>query len=488
MIDALDTGISGLNSFQKALTSESNNIANVNTVAYKADKISFADQMYQNSVGKGVTVETVDKSFEQGNLKLSSGSYDMAIKGKGFFIVKGDTAELQYTRAGNFRMAEDGTLQTANGFKVQGISSSVPTILATDTAATTFTNEYSTFLGSQVIKSNNGALVENINARTTDFTSSAQNDVDAKKGDNYKTREAKIADVEALIVAYRNELSLYSTSPSAGVTATKQTSDITYDKTKLTNTNDSVEIVVGTNQYRQPFIDDATTTLKALADKISQTKALSASVDTNGKLTVTSMIPGETINVSDSKILNGTTTATPAPTINTITATLGSGKAKLDSIELALKGAVENASGKFLRQDTKIDSSQTTKVGDIQLKLDSLKYSDSAFGTPEIVDGVIYISQGDNRFAIGKVSTALFPNELGLEPKGGNLYSQTTTSGKPTYATNENKILGKTLELSNSDLGEGLVNLMVYQRSFEANSKAITTSDEFLKTALALKK
>jgi len=56
------------------------------------------------------------------------------------------------------------------------------------------------------------------------------------------------------------------------------------------------------------------------------------------------------------------------------------------------------------------------------------------------------------------------------------------------FATLENKILGKTLELSNSDLSQGLVDLMVFQRAFEANSKSVTTSDEFLKTALALKK
>ena len=51
MIGALWTGISGLSSHQAALDNESNNIANVNTVGYKAGRVSFADQIYQGKIG-----------------------------------------------------------------------------------------------------------------------------------------------------------------------------------------------------------------------------------------------------------------------------------------------------------------------------------------------------------------------------------------------------------------------------------------------------
>ena len=57
MIGALWNGISGLNSFEKALSTESNNISNVNTVAYKEDVITFEDLMYESRYGKGVKVE-----------------------------------------------------------------------------------------------------------------------------------------------------------------------------------------------------------------------------------------------------------------------------------------------------------------------------------------------------------------------------------------------------------------------------------------------
>jgi len=63
MIGALWTGISGLASQQTALDNESNNIANVNTVGFKSSRISFADQMYQDSIGKGSKVLDAEKLY-----------------------------------------------------------------------------------------------------------------------------------------------------------------------------------------------------------------------------------------------------------------------------------------------------------------------------------------------------------------------------------------------------------------------------------------
>jgi flagellar hook protein FlgE len=489
MIDALYNGISGLNGYQTALNSESNNLANINTVAYKSDNISFADQMYQSQMGKGMKVDTIDKSFAQGNLKITTGTYDMAIKGKGFFIVKGNTEELLYTRAGNFRMAEDGTLQLPNGFKVQGIPASSATVIATG-PDTMFTNEYSNFIASQTIKSENDSVVETINSKTTNYASSATDDLDTQKGSGYKTKEAKIADIEALTTAYRNELSLYSTLPIEGEAATNQVTNVGFTMGQLSSGIDSVEITVGTTTHKQKFRNDTLTTLQDLADSISSSKMMSASVDANGILQITSMLPGQSVSISNAQILNGAVVATPVPVVTTTEAVVGSGKAKLESIEAALKTAIEDAGGKYLKLSNTIDSSnlENTTMTELQMKLDTLNISDTPFGTAEIENGVMYVKQGDNRFAVGKVTTAVFSNELGLDPQGDNLYASTTKSGDIIFATNENEILGQTLELSNSELSESLVDLMVYQRSFEASSKAVTTSDEFLKTAIQLKK
>ena len=150
MIGALWTGISGLSSHQKALDNESNNIANVNTVGYKSSRISFADQMYQSKIGKGSIVQDAEKLYVQGNTKITGVEYDMMLEGDGFFTVINKntlgTAESFYTRAGNFRMGDSGTLQDAGGNEVQGwIMSPIDAqkdVTSTNPNTSVFTNEY----------------------------------------------------------------------------------------------------------------------------------------------------------------------------------------------------------------------------------------------------------------------------------------------------------------------------------------------------------
>ena len=92
MIGGLWNGITGLNTFERALNVESNNVANVNTIGYKEDVITFEDAMYQSRYGKGAMVEDVNKAMsQQGSIKLTNGEYDVAIEGKGYFIVSDTT-------------------------------------------------------------------------------------------------------------------------------------------------------------------------------------------------------------------------------------------------------------------------------------------------------------------------------------------------------------------------------------------------------------
>jgi flagellar hook protein FlgE len=489
MLDALYSGITGLNGFQSALNTQSNNISNVNTVGFKSDNISFADQMYQNAIGRGVRIDTIDKNFTQGNIKITGGTYDLAIEGKGFFLAKGDTEEILFTRAGNFRMTEDGTLRLPNGAQVQGLPAQSTGILSSDDNFI-FTANYTKFLGSQIIKTQNENVVETINSKSTDYTLTAANDDETLRGNNYKTREAKIIDIDALASAYKNELVVYSTQAFEGVAPTNQLSTIAFDTTQLDSMLDSVEITIGTKTYSQPFRENANETLKDLADAISKTKGVTASVDVNNVLSVVSMIPGAKVTVSSPIIFNGASPSFPLPTLTTAEAVVGSGRLKVEAMELALKDAIERADGKYLKLSTVVDSTDLANktVQELQMKLDSLNISDNPFGEAEFDNGIMYLKQGDNRFVVGKIVTAMFSNELGLSPQGNNLYSATLDSGGLIFVTNENKILSKSLELSNSDLSNSLVDLMVYQRAFEANSKSVTTSDEFLKTALSLKK
>ena len=160
MIGALWTGISGLSSQQKALDNESNNIANVNTIGFKSSRISFADQMYQDRIGKGSKILDAEKLYTQGNLKLTCVNYDMALSGDGFFTVLNNrssgSAETLYTRAGNFRMGDNGTLQDAAGNEVQGwpmtAIDSQNDVTSTNPNSKVFTTDFTKLLGSKVIK------------------------------------------------------------------------------------------------------------------------------------------------------------------------------------------------------------------------------------------------------------------------------------------------------------------------------------------------
>ncbi len=93
---------------------------------------------------------------------------------------------------------------------------------------------------------------------------------------------------------------------------------------------------------------------------------------------------------------------------------------------------------------------------------------------------------------IGNIQLALFPNPAGLSSQGQNIYLPTDASGVPTTGTaglNGNGTIGQGyLEMSNVNVAEEMVNMIVSQRAYEINSKAVTASDEMLQTANDLKR
>jgi len=484
MIDALFSGISGLNAFQNGLNTESNNLSNTNTVGYKADKISFADMMYQDGIGKGVKVQTVDKDFAQGTFKITGNNLDLAIDGKGFFILKGDSGENFYSRAGNFRIGNDGTLQNPDGYIVQGIMTDTNyNILSSDNNITKITNDYSKTITSKIININK--TIATFNALSTNYDKSVQNDPLNLIGHGYKTKEAKLGDIALLKNSLNQALNEYSANPIEGTTPSNQIATTTLLPTIFTTDLDELSIVINGITVSQIYDLNPEKTLNQFADKISSVSGFSATID-NGLLTITNLNPGDNALI-DSYVTLDSPNGNKKFVVNTTEANTGEGYAKVGAIENALKTSIERADAKYLRIYNSLDTT-SQQTNDIQMMLDTLAISNDPFGQAEINNGIIYLKQGDNRFAIAKISTVLFKDEQSLQPKGNNLFSKTLDSGEPIFATTQNKVLGETLELSNSDLGKGLVNLMVYQRAFEASSKSITTSDEFLKTAIQLKR
>jgi flagellar basal-body rod protein FlgG len=109
-------------------------------------------------------------------------------------------------------------------------------------------------------------------------------------------------------------------------------------------------------------------------------------------------------------------------------------------------------------------------------------------------DGTVSVFQqgSDAPTQIGSIELTTFSNPAGLEAIGHNLFRETQTSGTPTRGTPTQDGLGRIssgfLELSNVDIVSELVNMIVGQRAYEVNSKAIQTSDEMLRTANEVKR
>ncbi len=123
------TSVSGLLGHGKKMNTIGNNIANINTVGFKGQRMDFADFVYQNTNslagatqnGFGVQVGAIMGNFSQGTFESSTEATDLAINGSGFFQVqKIGSDEEYYTRAGNFRFNAEGYLTDPNGFALQG--------------------------------------------------------------------------------------------------------------------------------------------------------------------------------------------------------------------------------------------------------------------------------------------------------------------------------------------------------------------------------
>jgi len=129
---AMNSGISGLQSFSNSMSVIGNNLANTNTAGFKASRTLFSDLIPdtvsgsggKSQIGRGAGLAVVDDIFKQGSIESTSSGLDMAIEGSGFFIVRNPDNEMNnYTRAGTFRLDEAGYLTNPEGFVVQGYAS-----------------------------------------------------------------------------------------------------------------------------------------------------------------------------------------------------------------------------------------------------------------------------------------------------------------------------------------------------------------------------
>ena len=142
LIGTMTSGVSAMESFEQGLSVIGNNIANVNTTAFKSGSTSYSNsfsnilqmsspapgtgtgsQTNTVELGTGVNVSAVSTNFAQGSLSSTGVPSDLAVSGNGFFMVKDPSDGAMYaTRAGNFTIDASGYLVTSQGYRVQGLT------------------------------------------------------------------------------------------------------------------------------------------------------------------------------------------------------------------------------------------------------------------------------------------------------------------------------------------------------------------------------
>lgn len=132
---AMWSSVTGMRASEMSLDNIANNLANINTTAYKPGRVTFQDMLYTTlktpgatngdseipsgiQLGHGTKVAEVSKQFTQGALRETGGNLDLAIEGLGFFEVVLPDGTSAYTRDGSFRSTSSGDVVTVEGYRV----------------------------------------------------------------------------------------------------------------------------------------------------------------------------------------------------------------------------------------------------------------------------------------------------------------------------------------------------------------------------------
>lgn len=149
MLKSLYSGVSGMKNFQTKMDVIANNIANVNTTAFKSGRVKFQDLLNQSvasaqasagnrggvnpqQIGLGAKVGSIDNMMEGGGMQSTGRGLDFAMAGEGFFTVSPDGgATSLYTRDGAFYLDNSDNLVNSNGLKVMGHPTAGGTVTVT---------------------------------------------------------------------------------------------------------------------------------------------------------------------------------------------------------------------------------------------------------------------------------------------------------------------------------------------------------------------
>lgn len=428
------TGLSGLNAASKNLDVIGNNVANSGTVGFKLGQAQFADVFAASlngggasQIGIGTKLATVAQQFTQGNITSTNNPLDVAINGKGFFVL-GNSGALTYSRNGQFQLDKDGYIVTSGGLKLQGYQ--VDPINNTVTGAMgdlliSTASQPPQVTGNGVLGAGTGVkMVMNLDSRAA----------------------------VPLTAVF---------SPSDPSSYTKSTSIQIYDS--LGNAHTLTEYFVAT---ATAGTWDVHVTVDGTAEANVANSPFQLAFDTSGKLTTAMPVaPAISINLvgvaTDLSTLTGTTVVNKAVTPLTFDMSF------TDSTQFGSLFAVTAATQ---------DGYAAGELAGFNIGQDGTLQGRYTNGQTRIM---------------GQLALANFANPQGLQSLGDNQWAESPGSGAALMGSPGSAGLGvlqsSATEDSNVDLTAELVNMIVAQRAYQANAQTIKTQDAIQQTLMNLR-
>ncbi|NBJ93510.1 flagellar hook protein FlgE [Parablautia muri] len=480
MMRSLFSGVAGLRTHQARMDVIGNNIANVNTTAYKSQSMTFADLMYQTTqaasganpttgvagtnarqIGLGSKTSAIKTNISgQGSAQNTNDPFDIMISGDAFFVVS-NGSENFFTRDGSFYIDGKGNLaMTSTGYNVMGwgVDPENPNNIqkARVQALKIMTEENMTYPPEATSLATVGGLVD-------------KNDPDINNDDG------RILDLEFFDnqgYKYTARMSVHAIDGDTGQFYVKL-DDVISESTGRS-------IMYELDNDGNYTTDPPTLTANGNAITFGDGATGPTGVDNavllnyrNGKGTFQSI--GEAHNPDKDYT-----------TVGNRTVTLGlSGIPNFGDIEIDFS-ATSN-------YDNNGVATISAYAGD-QSGLGEGRREGELSGVSIQRDGKIYASYDNGqRKLLGQIASATFANPSGLSKEGDNLYSATLNSGDfdgigEDITAGGGKMESGVLEMSNVDLASEFTEMITTQRGFQANSRIITVSDTLLEELTNLKR
>lgn len=464
-------GISGLNAAQNMLAVSGNNIANANTTGFKESRAEFGDVysasvagVQQTTPGSGAKVLNDAQQFSQGSIKYTENSLDMAITGEGFFVLGETTSDpsvLSYTRDGSFHLDTQGYVvnNTNNPLLVYppndpnnlaaGFSVGIQQPIQIDTSQANPQATTSVAIDVNLNTSDPKALSQDFNTqddKSYNYSTSVNVFDSLGVSHTVTTYYRKSTDTPGSVATGGSVWDVYvdidnsSSVPGAGGVGANLTGPF------------KAEFDASGNLVGPPYTDPVT----GISYNDGSVTSFATSLDPNN--------PGAEVHLLDGSIMPGTT-VTFQPT----------GGAEQVSFTLDLSGSTSFSSPSSVNTVHK-DGFATGNLESLSTDANGVMYAHYSNGSSVI---------------LGQAAMANFQNPQGLTKLGDTRWAESTVSGQAQFGQagtgNFGRMQSGALESSNVDLASELVQLIIAQQAYQANTQTIQTENTIVQSLLNIR-